>query len=189
MNNLVLLGVLLQANATDGGWTIAETGQFGDTIGGLANVVTAIVAVISIIYAQQQVEISRDQHRREVRAEAVRRFWSSAHRHCRRLINLVNGSNTLQSHKDAAYDDARSTRDKFVDRMSDLRVLLPEATYAVIAKGDSMSSVMLSMRAGVAKDVADYRESIFKVLAPIAELADVPTAAESVVKEGSPKQP
>ncbi len=50
-------------------------GQLGDTVGGLSNFVTMVVAVAAATYARREVQRAREQHSNELRAAKAFELW------------------------------------------------------------------------------------------------------------------
>lgn len=67
-----------------------KSGQFGDTLGGIANAVTTLIVFTSAIWATREAKRIREQHVREVRGDAARQIWRSVYLFARAIGDVCS---------------------------------------------------------------------------------------------------
>lgn len=98
--------------------TFTNSGQLGDTVGGWANVVTAVLTLIGLCFAFFQVNAWKKQHAHTTRAAAAKEMWLAAFRFLTTLRAVRN-----PAHGNVGEDSAQhvSIADGFLRRSADRR--------------------------------------------------------------------
>ncbi len=64
-------------------------GTVGDTIGGISNLFTMLIALGALFFARNEVRRARALHAAEVRADAARSVWRTAHAYARDTVAVL----------------------------------------------------------------------------------------------------
>lgn len=199
-----LLVLLLLSFAFGGGLT--GSGQFGDTVGGAANLVTLFVVVMSFRWARGEVTRFRDQQRDVAHADTAREIWRRTYRFGSELVRccqLVRRAASLTGGQSEWHRRSADYGEQFRDAWADFQLSYGnvgmehlQSLWDVSLRFESIadtdrSQVQAGAVEGIEGDAEEAMRQIRRLLTPRANLTGTDDRGDelrTMIAELSPRR-